>query len=142
MANYAQTVNVIGCIKATKTAAAFATTGLPLKLYRRHYGVTPVAVTGDAMPLDVAAAWTKDRKALTVAVVNPMQETMTLSMSLTGAALTGKGRVWRITGPDAMAYNEPGKPPSVQIEERSCSGIADRVGVPPLSVSLYSLGVR
>ena len=32
MANYAQTVNVIGCIKTTRTAAAFETTGLVLKL--------------------------------------------------------------------------------------------------------------
>ncbi|MGA2259295.1 MAG: alpha-L-arabinofuranosidase C-terminal domain-containing protein, partial [Thermoguttaceae bacterium] len=32
MANYAQTVNVIGCIKTSKTAASFETTGLVLKL--------------------------------------------------------------------------------------------------------------
>ena len=44
MANYAQTVNVIGCIKTSKTAACFDTTGLVLKLYRQHFGVTPVAV--------------------------------------------------------------------------------------------------
>ena len=44
MANYAQTVNVIGCIKTSKTAACFDTTGLVLKLYRKHFGVTPVAV--------------------------------------------------------------------------------------------------
>ena len=37
MANYAQTVNVIGCIKTSKTDAAFATTGLVLKLYRKYF---------------------------------------------------------------------------------------------------------
>ena len=42
MANYAQTVNVIGCIKTSKTAACFDTTGLVLKLYRQHFGVIPV----------------------------------------------------------------------------------------------------
>ena len=45
MANYAQTVNVIGCIKTSKTAAAFETTGLVLKLYRREFGTLPVAAT-------------------------------------------------------------------------------------------------
>ena len=43
MANYAQTVNVIGCIKTSKTSAALETTGLALVLYRRHFGTLPVA---------------------------------------------------------------------------------------------------
>ena len=41
---YAQTVNVIGCIKTTKRAAAFETTGLVLKLYRQHFGSLPVSL--------------------------------------------------------------------------------------------------
>jgi alpha-N-arabinofuranosidase len=60
MAHYAQTVNVIGCIKTSRTAAGFATTALPLMLYRRHYGVVPLAVAGEHAPLDVAAALTRD----------------------------------------------------------------------------------
>ncbi len=48
MANYAQTVNVIGAIKTTKTAAAFDTTGLVLKLYRAHFGQVPVTISGRA----------------------------------------------------------------------------------------------
>ncbi|MHC4205649.1 MAG: alpha-L-arabinofuranosidase C-terminal domain-containing protein, partial [Planctomycetota bacterium] len=71
LANYAQTVNVIGCIKTSKTDAAFATTGLVLKLYRNNFGTIPVSVTGAADPLDISAAWTEDRKALTIGVVNP-----------------------------------------------------------------------
>ena len=50
------------------------TTGLVLALYRQRFGTVPVAVAGDAAPLDVAAAWTEDRTALTVAVVNPTDE--------------------------------------------------------------------
>ena len=45
MANYAQTVNVIGCIKTDKTDACFDATGPALKLYRNHYGVVPVQAT-------------------------------------------------------------------------------------------------
>ena len=44
MANYAQTVNVIGAIKTTPTAASFETTGLALELYRNHFGSIPVEV--------------------------------------------------------------------------------------------------
>jgi len=61
MANYAQTVNVIGAIKTTPTAAEMESTGLALALYRRHFGTLPVKVDGAPAPLDVAAAWTPDR---------------------------------------------------------------------------------
>ncbi|MGD8500675.1 MAG: alpha-L-arabinofuranosidase C-terminal domain-containing protein, partial [Phycisphaerales bacterium] len=100
LANYAQTVNVIGCIKTSKTAAAFETTGLALKLYRNHFGTVPVTVTGEVQPLDVAAAWTDDRKAVTVSVVNPTEQEHELTMDLKGARLTGKGRLWLIAHTD------------------------------------------
>ena len=64
MANYAQTVNVIGAIKTTATEAELEPTGLVLALYRRHFGTLPVVVREQPKPLDVAAAWTADRSAL------------------------------------------------------------------------------
>ena len=73
MANYAQTVNVIGCIKTSKTRAALETTGLALKLYRRHFGTIPAA-TETAGAVNAQAAWTEDRKTLTVSVVNPTMQ--------------------------------------------------------------------
>ncbi|GAI87281.1 unnamed protein product, partial [marine sediment metagenome] len=142
MANYAQTVNVIGAIKTTKTDAAFETTGLALKLYRQHFGTLPVAVTADAYPLDVVAAWTNDRKALTVAIVNPTEHKYELAMDVKGARLSGVGRLWLIAHSDPMAYNEPGKPPEVVIEEKLLHGISNKLSVPPLSICLYELPVR
>jgi len=142
MANYAQTVNVIGAIKTSKTDAAFETTGLTLKLYRHHYGAIPVEVVGDPILLDVAAAWTDDRKALTVGIVNPTHRAFTVPLTVQGAALTGKGRRWTIGGDDPMAYNEPGKAPQVTIVETAVDGPRDRLEVPPLSVALYELLVR
>ncbi len=142
LANYAQTVNVIGCIKTTKTAAAFETTGLALKLYRNHFGTVPVTVTGDAYPLDVAAAWTSNRKALTVAIVNPTEQEYELPMDFEGARLTGRGRLWLIAHSDPMAYNEPGKDPNVRIVERTINSVSSKLKVPALSISLYLLAVK
>lgn len=142
LANYAQTVNVIGCIKTTKTAAAFETTGLALKLYRNHFGTVPVAVSGEVGPLDVSAAWTADRKALTVGVVNPTQQQRELAIDLKGAQLTGEGVLRLITHSDPMAYNEPGEKPNVVIEEKAIAGLTDKLSVPPLSISLYRLAVK
>jgi len=142
LANYAQTVNVIGCIKTSKTAAAFETTGLALKLYRNHFGTIPVAVTGDTQPLDVSAAWTDDKGALAIAVVNPTKEEQKLTMNLAGAQLTGRGTLWLIANSDPMAYNDPGQEDKVVIEEKPVSGISKTLNLPPLSISLYKLGVR
>ncbi|MBI5095998.1 MAG: hypothetical protein HZB26_26625 [Candidatus Hydrogenedentes bacterium] len=138
MANYAQTVNVIGCIKTSKTAACFDTTGLVLMLYRRHFGVEPIAVTGAPKPLDVAAAWTADRKALTVGIVNPSPDAISVPVQVSGATLAAQGRVWRITGPDPMATNVPGKAPQVVLTEDS----AEDFQVPPFSVCLFEFATR
>ncbi len=139
LANYAQTVNVIGCIKTSKTDAAFATTALPLKLYRQHFGTIPVEVTGDISPLDVSAAWTSDKKALTIGIVNPAERKFELALDLQGVKLAGTGKLWLIAHSDPMAYNEPGKEPQVVIEEKSLSDIPDTLNVPPLSICLYKL---
>ena len=141
MANYAQTVNVIGAVKTTKTAAEFATTGLVLKLYRHHFGTLPVRVEGDTAPLDVMAAWREDRAALTVGVVNATHDAHDLRLGVDGTALTGEGRVWTVTGPDPMAYNEPGVPPKVRIEEHALTGVTNTLQIPAVSVCLFELNV-
>ena len=41
-------------------------------------------------PLDVAAAWTEDRKALTIGIVNPTEQKCELAMDLKGDNLTGQ----------------------------------------------------
>jgi len=142
MANYAQTVNVIGAIKTTSTAAAFETTGLALKLYRTHFGALPVAVTGDVTPLDVVAAWTEDRKAVTIAIVNPTENQQQLTLNLKGGQLADSGQLWLIAHSDPLAYNEPGKEPRVVIEEKPVAGASNKLNIPPLSISLYKLDVK
>jgi alpha-N-arabinofuranosidase len=142
MANYAQTVNVIGAIKTTKTAAAFDATGLVLKLYRAHFGQVPVAVSGAPGPLDVAAAWREDRSALTLAIVNPTAGAQTLGLQLKGAAFAASATLRRIAGTDPMAYNEPGRAPAVRIEESRNVPLGDRLTLPPMSISMYELRVK
>jgi alpha-L-arabinofuranosidase len=141
MANYAQTVNVIGAIKTTPTSAEMETTGLVLQLYRRRFGTIPVEVAGAPAPLDVAAAWTADRAALTVAIVNPTEQAQTIDLALQGAQLAGQGMSWVIAGPDRLAHNDPGKPRVVDIRQEPYRGNGE-LRVPPLSVSLFELPAR
>lgn len=142
MANYAQTVNVIGAIKTTATAAEFEATGLVLKLYRERFGVTPVEVAGIPEPLDIVAAWNEEKTAVTVAVVNPTEEERLIALDLKGTELTGRGSCWLITGADRWAHNDPGSPRRVDIAETSFTTGAGEVEVAPLSVTLCSLLVQ
>ncbi|MGA2533871.1 MAG: alpha-L-arabinofuranosidase C-terminal domain-containing protein [Candidatus Aminicenantales bacterium] len=143
MANYAQTVNVIGAIKTTKTAAAFETTGLVLKLYRNHFGTIPVAVTGTAAPLDVMACWKDDaKKVMTVSIVNPTKTEQTVKLDFGRLGLRKTATLYLISGADPQLHNEPGKPPAVVIQEKSGTPFGKKVTVPAISVSLYEVAVK
>jgi len=139
MANYAQTVNVIGAIKTSKTDAVFDTTGLVLKLYRNEFGTVPVKITGQPEPLDVMAAWKEDGRTLTVAVVNPTSEAQKLSLSLKDFNPAKVAKVFRITGSSEKACNVPGQEPEVKIETVSEDFKTSSISVPPLSITIYQL---
>jgi len=142
MANYAQTVNVIGAIKTTPTAAEMETTGLVQQLYRARFGTKPVEVSGAPAPLDVAAALSEDGRALTVAVVNPTDERRPLRLDVSGKTLQGSGQKWVITGDGKWAHNRPGSPRGVDITTEPVGDAVGGVEVGPLSVTLYSLWLR
>jgi alpha-N-arabinofuranosidase len=142
MANYAQTVNVIGAIKTSRTDAVFDTTGLVLKLYRHCFGSVPVAVTGTTGKLDVAAALTENGKALTVGVVNPKQDADRLLFDIRPAVPAGNGTMWILTGVDPMSANVPGKPPNVTVTESSFSMDAAGLPVPACSVAIFRFELR
>ncbi|MBN2019360.1 MAG: glycoside hydrolase family 127 protein [Sedimentisphaerales bacterium] len=143
MANYAQTVNVIGAIKTTKTAAAFETTGLVLKMYRRRFGEIPVEVKSSHIgPIDVMAALTSDRNVLTIGIVNPTDKAYEIPVEFKNVRVADKGKQWIITGTDPMAFNEPGKEPKVMIEDKTVLGLSSKLSVPALSVSIFGLEVQ
>jgi alpha-L-arabinofuranosidase len=141
MANYAQTVNVIGCIKTDKTDACFDTTGLVLMLYRREFGTIPVA-TDSQRPLDVQAALTEDGRKLTISIVNPLREAYDIPMTLSGVTLTGTGVKHEIAGDDPLACNVPGEEPGVVIETSEVEGIGGTLSVAPQSATLFVLDLE
>ncbi|MHC4521241.1 MAG: alpha-L-arabinofuranosidase C-terminal domain-containing protein, partial [Planctomycetota bacterium] len=142
MANYAQTVNVIGCIKTTKTAAEFDSTGFPLMLYRKEFGTIPVKVEHSSEPLDISAALTEDKEALTIGVVNPTYDTYQLRLDLEAVTPTSSARRWVIAGDDPMAYNDPGEPRRVTIEPGEAADLGGIVRIKPLSITLLKADVR
>ena len=151
-------------VAANRTEAVLNPAGLLFKLYRDHFGVVPVAVSGDApppppkypvggeqpkvnagsptFPLDVAAAWTEDRGALTVAVINATESEQALDLTVTGADLLAGGKRWRMAPAKLDATITPGQKPEVEVEEQAVSGLPASGRYAPFSVSLYVIPAR
>jgi len=154
MANFTFGTSLLARDGAT---ASLNANGLLFQLYGNHFGRIPVAISGnspqpkpaepfggeqpavnagsDTFPLDVVAAWTQDRSALTVAVLNPTQEEQTIQLSIAGASLSGKGTLWRLSS------NEPnGQNPA--ISSFILSGLPGPLTLPRFSISIYELKSR
>jgi alpha-L-arabinofuranosidase len=142
LACYAQTVNVIGAIKTSKTAATLDSTGEALVMYRCHFGVIPVEVTGPPEPLDIAAAWMKDRKTLTISAVNPTYESQRLKLKFVGGQPGTQAKTYILTGPDDIAFNDPGKEPAVRFTEQAVTGFVDALEVKPVSATIFQLHMK
>lgn len=138
---YAQTVNVIGAIKVSRRNAAFETTGLVLKLYRHHFGELPAATQTTGL-LDAQAAWSKDRKTLTLGIVNARLEPTTVPLKVIGAQLKGTGTRWQIAGTDPQAYNDPDEPARVIIEEKRLDRVGETLELAPCSVTVFAFDIR
>ena len=139
---YAQTVNVIGCIKTTKTAAEFDATAYPLVLYRREFGTRPLTVTGWDEKLDVAAALSEDGKTLTVGFVNATWDTYNVTLNPGGLRLNGKASGWMVQHDNPMAHNDPGQEPVIQIESLEPTDLTNTVSIKPLSITVYKVSLR
>lgn len=153
MANY---TFATALLKTDGTNVTLNANGLVFMLYSRHFGSSPVKVTGDSpqpkpnapfgaeqpavnagsdtFPLDVVAAWTSNRTALVVAVLNPTDTDQSLKLKITGAKLASKGILRRLAPPTPDA-KEP------VITESQISVVPETVTAPPFSISLYEFYV-
>jgi len=134
--------------------------GRMFELYRGHFGTIPVEVEGNrpqhevkgtvnvdkprvssgsaTYPLDVAAAFTADRKSLTIAIVNPSDADQEIDASFKGVSLQPSGKLLRIAAPES-----PGAIGAVvNIAETALTEIPTKLTIPKQSINLYDLPVR
>jgi alpha-N-arabinofuranosidase len=142
MANYAQTVNVIGCIKTNTTHSVFDATGQVLKLYRHKFGFIPVETSGETRPLDIGSTLTTGGDTLTISVVNPTREAFEFPLSVTGNIPLEDMEIWRVTSPDDMSTNEPGREPAVIITGPEPARFSNRVKVGPASITIFRIPLK
>lgn len=142
MAHYAQTVNVIGAIKTSRTAAEMETTGLVLQLYRAKFGQIPLSLDQELGDCDVAAALTKDGKMLTIGIMNPTESEVSLRPVISGANPTREATRWHITGPSPESHNTPGKQRVVDIQQTNDIDVSSGLSVPPLSCAVFQVPLK
>ncbi|HKR85625.1 MAG TPA: hypothetical protein VJS37_15810, partial [Terriglobales bacterium] len=149
----------VSTINFNATESSFNTTGLMFKLYRERFETLPIEVGGNSpqpapkwpvggeqpatspgsstYPLDISAAFSSDRKFLSVSIVNPTEETQSLNLHLEGVRLGSAAQMWRMTGPSPDAANVLGKAPEVDVKEESLSSLPEIVTIAPASITVY-----
>jgi len=151
-------------ISSNRTEAILNPTGMLFKMYRDHFGVIPVEVTGDSpqpkptfpaggdqpavnpgsdtYPLDVSAALSEDRKTLSIAVLNPSDSEQNIKVAINGSKLGSAGKLWRMAPDSIDATVQVDKKPEVQVEEQTLGALPDTIAVRPFSVNIYSYPVK
>jgi alpha-N-arabinofuranosidase len=139
-------------------------TGLLFKMYRDHFGVIPVEVSGNSpqpkpvfpaggdqpavnpgsptYPLDVSAALSEDRKTLAIAVLNPSDAEQSIHLDIRGAGLGSAGKLWRMAPNSIEATVKAGSPAEVKVEEEAVGALPATVTLRPYSVNIYSYPVQ
>jgi alpha-N-arabinofuranosidase len=115
IAQWAQTVNIIGAIKTSRTHASMGSVGHLLTLYRAQVNghILPVDVAGE-VPVDAVAAWDPKSRTVSVGLINySAHDDIAVEFDLRGAAASEHTTVWRINGPSLGSTNVPGKPEAV-----------------------------
>jgi alpha-N-arabinofuranosidase len=147
-------------ISQTRTEAVLNPTGMLFKMYRDHFGVIPVEVSGDSpqpkptfpaggdqpavnpgsdtYPLDVSAALSEDRKTLTFAVLNPSDAAHSMKLAISGAKLASHGQLWQMAPSKLDAVVAVGKTPELTVDEHALGDAPGRIDAPPFSISIYS----
>jgi alpha-L-arabinofuranosidase len=138
MANWAQTVNVIGAIKAGRNYAVMDSVGHLLALYRARVGgnLIPLKLSGEAS-LDAIATMDKRTGQVSIGLVNysPKDE---LIVKIERGALKGGGivRGWRINGPSLSAINIPGQPELITTQSLPPTALDQPVQLPAHSITV------
>ncbi len=147
-----------------RTEAILNPTGMLFKMYRDHFGTVPVEVSGDSpqpkpafpaggdqpvmnpgsptYPLDVVAAFSDDRKTLTVAVLNPSDAPASMNLTISGARLADHGTLWQMAPDKLDAVVALGTQPEVRVEEKPQGVLPDNIAAAPFSVNIYSYATQ
>lgn len=144
IAQWAQTVNIIGAIKTSRTHASLGSVGHLLTLYRAQVNgrILPVDVAGE-VSVDAVAALDQKSRTLSLGLINySPRDDISVKLDLRGIAASGRTTAWRINGPSLSSLNVPGKPEAVTTTRLpEPVSIAKPVVLPAHSISVLQIPV-
>jgi len=137
MANWPQTVNVIGAIKTTRNHACMDAVGHLLTLYRARVNGrnVPLAVPASS-PLDAAAAWDAPSGILSLALVNTsLDRELDIVPRLDGIPAGATMELWQISG-ELQAFNTPGQDEQMAVKPLGTIAPEKPIRLPPHSITV------
>jgi alpha-N-arabinofuranosidase len=137
MANWPQTVNVIGAIKTTRNHACMDAVGHLLTLYRARVNGrnVPLAVPAGSS-LDAAAAWDAGSGILALALVNTsLDRELDVAARVDGMPAGATVELWQMAG-DLQAFNTPGQVEQVSIKPLGTIAPGKPIRLPPHSITV------
>ena len=140
MANWPQTVNVIGAIKTTRNHACMDAVGWLLSLYRARIGGRAVSLDVPAgTALDAAAAWDAQAGVLSLALVNSsLDRELEVTIQSAGLPAGAAAEGWRIAG-ELEAFNTPGQDEQVTVKPLGALSLEGPVRLPPHSITVVQV---
>lgn len=141
LANYAQAVNVLGCIKTNSTKAWPCAVAVPLMLYRKSMFENLVQVKCDNPDLDIVATANNDRSYLSIAVVNLSEKNAELNLQISGMKISQNLRREYIACNDINLFNGPEKSDNINIKSQIINS-EKYVNIEPFSISVILWGIK
>jgi len=142
MANWAQTVNVLGAIKTSRNYAVLGSVGHVLALYRAqmagHVFSCRVGSIGTEVPLDVVAAVEKRTRCVSIGIINYSPDTDVSLRVGSGArgSLAQRAEGWRINGRSLISINVPGRPENITTDTLEPLDLKEPLLLPAHSITL------
>lgn len=147
MANWAQSVNVLGAILANEKASIEQTVFYPLKYYRKYMGQTLMAVDASGIPgleadqnlpaLDISSTYNDETQTTSVFIVNRSAQAISADIKLEEKKLS-KGKLVQLTSTDEEALNVIGEESVVKVSENQVK-LNKALTIAPLSISILVL---
>lgn len=141
LAAYAAAIGALGAVRVSNEGICLTAAGHVLSLYRNHFGDEAVPVKEECGPFDVAAASAAGRTALTIGVVNPLEEDGRIEVTCEKDARLFPETSWLVSAPHAESVNIPGSEQQILIEELPVTFGNGILTCPPLSAGVYRFRV-
>ena len=147
MANWAQSVNILGAILANDQGSVEQTVFYPLKYFRKYVGNEKLELNTENMSfldtektipaLDISATFNKDSKEINVFLVNRSENSISTDLNISHFQIR-KGKRIEMTAPDLFSRNTIGEASVVKINHQEIRNL-ENTEIKPFSINIYNL---